>query len=477
MKPFITVKELRTGITEKKFSPADIKSFFEKRIEKYNPQLNAVLEKDVTPKNIQSTGSLGGIPFIRKDNMSQAGEKTSAGSALLKNYCAPYTATVLKNLEAHGAYSIGRGNMDEFAMGSTGEFSAFGPSKNPWDHSKSPGGSSSGSAAAVAAGLVPFSLGSETGGSVRMPGSFCNLVGIYPTYGRNSRYGIIAFASSNDQAGPLTKTVYDNALVQSALGGIDTHDATTVQQPPKDHTRGLDGKIPSGLRVGVLKDVLESEGIDPEVRATFEKSLEEMKKLGAKIEYISIPSWKYGIAIYFIIARAEAASNLSRFDGSLYGERATDGKNLQEMYELTRQRGFGIEIKRRILVGNYVLTAGHKDAFYNQACRVRAMIKAEFDEAFRFIDVVMCPTSATLPFTLGIKFDDPISIYLADYFLLPTNMIGTPALQVPAGFSQSGLPIGIQFLGQQHSEDLLYKVGYAFEQQTRYFEKNPHGYE
>jgi aspartyl-tRNA(Asn)/glutamyl-tRNA(Gln) amidotransferase subunit A len=476
MKPFITVKALREGLTNKTFSLSEVHSFFTKRITTYNNKLNAVLETfDRQPS--QTNGLLGGIPFARKDNISQTNEITSAGSNILKNYRAPYNATIINNLEAAGAYSIARTNMDEFAMGSTGEFSAYGPSKNPWNLSKSPGGSSSGSAAAVAAGLLPFALGSETGGSIRMPGSFCNLVGMYPTYGRNSRYGIIAFASSNDQVGAFTKTVYDNALVQSALGGVDAHDATSIQQGPKDYTRSLDGKLPEDLRIGVLKDALEADGIDPEVRATFEKSLRDLEKIGAKLTYVDLPSWKYGIAIYFIIARAEAASNLARFDGTIYGLRAQDAKNLRDMFESSRQQGFGIEIKRRVLVGNYVLSVGHKEAFYNQACRVRAMIKAEFDELFKNIDVLMCPTSPSLPFGLGQTTSDPLAVYMADYFLLPNNMIGTPALQVPAGFSQTGLPIGVQFLGPQFSEELLYKVGHAFEQHTGYYQKNPQGYE
>jgi aspartyl-tRNA(Asn)/glutamyl-tRNA(Gln) amidotransferase subunit A len=476
MKPFITIKALRDGLANKTFSPTEISSFFKKRIAAHNPKLNAMLETyDRQPT--QTTGLLGGIPFARKDNISQTGETTSAGSKFLENYKAAYNATVINNLEAAGAYSIGRTNMDEFAMGSTGEFSAYGPTKNPWDLSKSPGGSSSGSAAAVAAGLVPFALGSETGGSIRMPSSFCNLVGMYPSYGLNSRYGVIAFASSNDQVGVFTKTVYDNALVQSALGGVDAHDATSIQQPAKDYTKLLDGKLPQGLRVGVLKDALEADGIDPEVRATFENSLRELEKMGAKLEHVSLPSWKYGIAIYFIIARAEAASNLSRFDGTLYGLRSQDAKNLRDMFESSRQQGFGIEIKRRILVGNYVLSAGHKDAFYNQACRVRALIKAEFDELFKSIDVLVCPTSPALPFGLGDTTSDPLTVYMADYFLLPNNMIGTPALAVPAGFSQAGLPIGVQFLGPRLSESLLYQVGHAFEQQTGHYQKNPQGYE
>lgn len=476
MKPFITIKALREGLTNKSFSISEVQSFFAKRIATYNTQLNAVIEPH-EQEPLQGSGSLAGIPFVRKDNISQIGKITSAGSNILKNYKAPYDATVIKNLAQAGAYSIGRANMDEFAMGSTGEFSAYGPAKNPWNLSKTPGGSSSGSAAAVAAGLVPFALGSETGGSVRQPGSFCNLVGMYPTYGHNSRYGVIAFASSNDQVGPFTKTVYDNALVMSALGGVDVYDATTVQQPPQDYTRHLDGKITPGLRVGVLKEALTNEGVDPEVRAVFEQSLREMEKMGAKLEYVDIPSWKYGIAIYFIIARAEAASNLARFDGTLYGVRAQDVKNLQDMIESTRQQGFGIEIKRRILVGNYVLTAGHRDAFYNQACRVRALINEEFNQLFKSIDVLICPTVPTLPLTLGENTSDPISVYLGDYFILPNNMIGTPALQVPAGFSKSGLPIGVQFLGPRLSENLLYKVGHAFEQQTGHYLKNPEGYE
>ncbi|MBM3887251.1 Asp-tRNA(Asn)/Glu-tRNA(Gln) amidotransferase subunit GatA [Candidatus Dependentiae bacterium] len=476
MKPFITVKALREGLVKKTFSPLEIRDFFVKRIAQYNDKLNAVLET-YEREPAQTTGILGGIPFLRKDNISQIGEVTSAGSNILKNYKAPFNATVINNLENVGAYSIGRTNMDEFAMGSTGEFSAFGAAKNPWELCKSPGGSSSGSAAAVAAGLVPFALGSETGGSVRMPGSYCNLVGMYPTYGRNSRYGIIAFASSNDQVGPMTQTVYDNALVQSALGGVDAHDATTIQHGPIDYTRNLDGKLPAGIRIGVLKDATESEGMHPDVRTNFDKALKDLEKLGAKLEYVDLPSWKYGVAIYFIIARAEAASNLSRYDGTLYGARVSDAQSLRDMFESTRQQGFGIEIKRRILVGNYVLSVGHKEAFYNQACRVRAMIKAEFDALFKNIDVLISPTSPQLPFSIGETVNDPIAVYLADYFLIPNCMIGTPALQVPGGFSQTGLPTGIQFLGPQHSEELLYKVGHAFEQHTGYYQKNPQGYE
>lgn len=476
MKAFITIQELRDGLVSKKFSPHEVHSFFLERINKYNSKLNAVLETN-TPTTSTQAGALSGIPFLRKDNISHQGFATTAGSNILRNYKAPYNATVITRLEAAGAACIGRANMDEFAMGSTGEFSAYGATKNPWNLSKTPGGSSSGSAAAVAAGLVPFALGSETGGSVRQPGAFCNLVGMYPTYGHTSRYGVIAFASSNDQVAPFTKTVYDNALVMSTLSGVDHHDATTIQQPVQDYTKALDGKIPAGLRVGYLKEALESAGVDPEVKAHFEASLKKMEQLGATLVPVEIPSWKYGIAIYFIIARAEAASNLSRFDGTLYGARAQDAATLRDMIETTRQKGFGIEIKRRILVGNFVLSAGHRDAFYNQACRVRALINDEFNELFKSIDVLMSPTVPTLPRNLGENSNDPISVYLGDYFSLPNNMIGTPALQVPAGFSQHGLPIGVQFLGPRLSEQLLYKTGYAFEQSGDHYLKNPQGYE
>jgi len=422
-------------------------------------------------KSIQKL--LYGIPYLLKDNISQKKRITSAGSKILSNYRAPYNATVHERLTKAGGISLGRTNMDEFAMGGSGEFSAYGPTKNPWDTKHSPGGSSAGSAAAVAAGLVPFALGTETGGSVRAPASFCNLVGLYPTYGLNSRFGILAFASSNDQPGPLTRTVYDNALVASAMFGHDPKDSTSLPVGQQNYTKDLDGKLPENFTLGIIEDGIAHDGIDKQVLHAFEQAVKHMQDLGAKIKYVKIPHLKYGIAVYFIISRVEAASNLARFDGSLYGARSEHAKNLLDMYLHTRHDGFGQEVKRRILTGNYALSAGHKDAFYEQASHVRAMIRAEFLEACDTVDLLASPTTPTLPFALGELIDDPISMYLADYFTVPTNCIGVPALSLPCGFSKENLPIGMQFLGPRLSEKLLYKVAYAFEQSTDYHTKHP----
>lgn len=478
MTPFTTIKELKVKLEHKEVSQQEVVQFYVNRIKKYNPTLNAVVEvfDNATTQN-QNNGPLAGIPCILKDNISQKGRTTSAGSKVLANYQATYDATVTSRLAQAGAISIGRGNMDEFAMGGSGEFSAYGPTKNPWDLSRVPGGSSSGPGAAVAAGLVPFSLGTETGGSVRSPASYCNLVGMYPTYGHNSRYGVLPFTSSTDQVGPLTHTVYDNALVLSALSGADAHDATSQQIAPRDYTQGLDGKLSQGIKIGIIKDAIEAEGIDPEVRAAFDASVEQLKKLGATISIIDLPNVKYGISLYFIISRAEAASNLYRYDGSLYGARDKDANNLMDMYLNTREKGFGNEVKRRILVGNYVLSAGHKDAYYNKANHIRAMLRAEFENAFKDVDLLVSPTVPTLPFKIGELANDPIAMYLADYFLVPNCIIGTPAISLPNGFSKSNLPIGFQFLGPRLSEQLLYKVAHAFQESTDYHTKHPAGFE
>ncbi len=476
MNAFSTVHDLKRALEQKKISAAELHAFYAERIKKYNPQLNAVLETfPEEPKN--NAGLLSGIPCLIKDNICQEGKTTSAGSNMLKNYKAPYQATVVNRLVNAGAHPIGRTNMDEFAMGGSGEFSAYGATKNPWDLSRSPGGSSSGSAAAVAAGLAPFALGTETGGSVRLPAAHCNLVGMYPTYGMHSRFGVIAFTSSTDQVGVLTRTVADNALVATTLSGQDPHDATSIPMAPKNYMASLTGKLPAGFTVGIIKDVHESEGIAPEVRERFDASIKQLEQLGAKIKVIDIASLRYGIALYFIISRAETASNLYRYDGSLYGNRAKDAHNLAEMYLKTREHGFGSEVKRRILVGNYVLSAGHKDAYYNKAQLIRAQLRAEFEKAFHEVTVLASPTSPTLPFKLNSVLEDPIAMYLADYFNVPNCIIGTPAISVPAGFSPEGLPVGVQFFGPRLSEELLFNVAYAFEQATGYHTKTPAGFE
>jgi len=480
MKPFITLQELILKLEKKEVSPREVALFYADRIKKYNPSLNAVIqlfEDAVENYPSDKTGKLAGVPFLHKDNICKKDRTTSAGSKILANYQATYDATVMKRLAEDGAITIGRTNCDEFAMGGSGEYSAYGATRNPWDLNRVPGGSSSGSAAAVSAGLVPFALGTETGGSVRQPASFCNLVGMYPTYGRNSRYGTLAFTSSTDQVGVLTKTVYDNALVMSSMSGKDPYDTTSIQEDSQDFTQGLDGKLPEGLTLGIIKDALDSDGINPEVRKAFDDAVTHLKTLGAKIKSIELPHLKYAIAVYFILSRVEASSNLYRYDGALYGMRNHDAQDLFKMYVETRHDGFGQEVKRRILTGNYALSAGHQEAYYSQANHVRKMILAEFENSFKEVDLLISPTAPSLPFKIGEMLKDPITMYLADYFTVPNCVIGTPAISLPCGFSSSGLPIGFQFLGPQLSESLLYKAAHAFQQTTNFHLKNPKGYE
>lgn len=479
MKSFLTIKELREKLDKKELNKKETIQFYQDRLKKYNEKLNVALEifDDKTLDKNDNQGPLSGIPGILKDNISQKNKITSCGSKILSNYVAPYDATVTKKLKDKGAVILGRANMDEFAMGSSGEYSAYGITKNPWDTNRVPGGSSSGSASAVAAGLVPWALGTETGGSVRQPAAFTGLVGLYPTYGSNSRSGIVAFTSSTDQAAPLTKTVYDNALLSSILTGQDPKDSTTLVKPKVDFTKNLTGKLPKNLKLGIIKDALESEGVNPEVKKSFELAIKQLEKLGAQIKYIDLPDLKYGISVYFIISRAEAASNLARFDGTLYGMRAKDVKNLKDMYIKTRHDGFGQEVKRRILMGNYVLSSSHQDAFYKKADHVRAMLRAEFEQAFKEVNLLISPTASTLPFEIGKMCQDPVKMYLADYFTVPNCITGNPALSIPGEFSKDNLPIGFQFIGPRLSEELIYQVAYAFEQSTDYHLKTPKGYE
>jgi len=477
--PHTTIKELSELIQHKKVSPAEVIRYYHSKLKKHNNELNCAIEifseEDVLKQTLKQ-GPLFGIPGILKDNICQKNRLTSAGSQILKTFKAPYEATVSKRLKDNGAVSLGRANMDEFAMGASGEYSSYGITKNPWNKNHTPGGSSAGPAAAVAAGLVPWALGTETGGSVRQPASFCNLVGLYPTYGRFSRFGLIALTSSTDQAGPLTRTVYDNALVASLMSGHDPYDATSLQEPAEDFTKNLTGSIPEGIRIGVLRDAIESDGVHDEVKTTFLKAVERLEKMGAHIEFIDIPELKYSIAIYFIINRAEAASNLSRYDGSLYGSRDLEAQTLAEMYVNTRHRHFGPEVKCRILMGNYVLSAGHRDAYYDHANHVRAMLRTEYQEAFKTIDVLISPTASTLPFELGQAQKDPLEMYMADYFTVPNCITGLPGISIPCGFSQNKLPIGFQFIGPRLSESLLYQVAYAYEQTYPLYQEIPKGF-
>ncbi len=469
--PKTTIKELQKLIAAKHVSTQEVIAYYHARLKKHAATLNCTVEL-FAPSEPAAFGPLYGIPGIIKDNICQQGHSASAASNMLKNFTAPYEATVSDRLKKAGAVSLGRANMDEFAMGGSGEYSAYGPTKNPWNLHHSPGGSSSGSAAAVGAGLVPWALGTETGGSVRQPASFCGLTGLYPTYGRFSRYGLIAFCSSFDQPGPITKTVYDNALIASQMSGVDRHDASTIQEGPQDFTKNLTGKLPEGIRIGVLRDSLESAGVDETVKASFSQAIADLEKMGAKISYINMPNLKYGIAVYFVLSRAEAASNLSRFDGTLYGARQ-HGETLREMYVKTRHDAFGKEIQRRILMGNFVLSSGYFDAYYGKAQQVRTMIRAEYEEAFKAVDVLISPTASTLPFTLGEAERDPLTLYMADYFTVPNCITGLPALSIPCGYASNGLPIGFQFMGPAFSEDLLYQIAYAFEQQHDYYTQYP----
>ena len=480
MKPFITIKELKVLLGKKDATPEQIATFYAERIKKHNPKLNAILETydvESIKEELFGTGPLAGIPGILKNNISVKDRITSCGSKMLENYKAPYNATVVNQLREQGAVIMGRANQDEFAMGASGEFSAFGPTKNPWDLARTPGGSSSGSAAAVAAGLAPWALGTETGGSVRQPAAYCGLVGLYPTYGLFSRYGIVAYASSTDQPGPITKTVYDNALVASALSGHDPKNSTSLPEPKRDYTKKLNGKLPKDLTIGIIQDSLDSDGVRDDVKALFAESIKHMESLGAKIKYVTLPDLKYGNSVYFILTYAEAASNLSRYDGTLYGARDTDANNLLDMYIRTRHDGLGKEVKRRILVGNYVLSAGHRNAFYEKAQHVRNAIRAEFTNAFKDVDVLMSPTTSTPAFKLGEFATDPIAMYMCDYFTVPNCLTGIPALSIQGGFSKDNLPTGVQFIGPRLSEELLYRIAYAYEQSTDHHLKTPGGYE
>lgn len=473
---FSTIKELRQLLAKKEVTPQEVTNFYYQRLQDLNSDLNAAIElfEKPTLSSELGDGILAGIPCLLKDNISQKGQITSAASKILKNYRAPYDATVTKRLKNAGSTILGRANCDEFAMGGTGEFSAYGPTRNPWNLERTPGGSSSGSAAAVAAGLVPWAMGTETGGSVRQPAAFCGLVGLYPTYGLHSRYGVIAFGSSLDQPGPITRTVYDSALVTSAIAGHDPADSTSLPEPKRDYTRSLDGKLPRDLVVGVIRDSIESEGVSEEIKIAFKSSVKELENLGAKIKYIDIPDLKYGISVYFIISRAEAASNLSRIDGVINGNRIAD-EELEQMYIKTREQGFGSEVKRRILMGNYVLSAMHRDV-YEKAMHVRSMIRAEFERAFADVDLLISPTTSTLPFEIGKDIKDPLKVYMADYFTTPNCVAGLPAISIPCGKSKDGLPIGMQFIGPRLSEELLFRVAYAYEQEHPFFKEHPAGY-
>ena len=445
--------------------------------EDLNETLNAFLEIDragaleraAAVEN--SGGLLAGVPVAVKDNICVRGLQASCGSLILGDYHPPYNATVIERLTAAGAVIIGKTNCDEFAMGSSNENSAFGPVRNPWNTTRVPGGSSGGSAAAVAAGVVPVALGSDTGGSVRQPASLCGVVGLKPTYGRNSRYGLVAFASSLDQVGIFARKVEDVARVLGVIAGRDPRDATTADVPVPDYAALLTGDL-KGARLGFPR-ALFGEGLDREVGDAVKAVVDVYRDLGAEIVDVELPHAKYAIAVYYIIATAEASSNLARFDGVRYGFRAEDAPELRQMYRRTREEGFGAEVKRRIMLGTYVLSAGYYDAYYRKAQQVRTLIKNDFLSAFERCDAIITPTSPTAAFALGEKVDDPLAMYLNDIYTVTANLAGLPGISVPCGLSSERLPIGFQLLGPYWSEPTLFNLAHTYEQAQPFTERPP----
>ena len=417
------------------------------------------------------THPLTGIPVVIKDNMCTKGIRTTCSSRMLENFVPPYDATVVEKLNSCNAVIMGKANMDEFAMGSSTEHSAFLPTHNPWDLSRVPGGSSGGSAVAVAAEETIYALGSDTGGSIRQPAGFCSVTGFKPTYGRVSRYGLVAFASSLDQIGPLTKDVADCAIVLNAIAGYDSRDSTSVPEPTPDYTQCLTADL-NGLSVGVPKEYF-VEGMQAEVEEAMRAAINKLEELGARVEWeVSLPHTPYALAAYYIIAPSEASANLARYDGVKYGFSYQETGSMWEALEKTRQHGFGDEVKRRIMLGTYALSAGYYDAWYLKAQKVRTLIRQEFDQAFEKFDALVTPTSPTVPFKIGEKVDDPLQMYLSDVCTLPINIAGLPAISIPAGFAD-GLPIGMQIIGKPFSEETILKIAYAYQQATEWHKRKP----
>ena len=470
----LTIDAARAAIQERRTTAFALADDFYQRIEKQDPLIGAYLtlskeralakaaEIDALAASGEVLPPLAGVPVAVKDVMATRGVRTTAGSKILGNYIPPYDCTAVARMESAGAVVLGKLNCDEFAMGSSNENSAWRPVRNPRGLSRVPGGSSGGSAAAVAANMAVATLGSDTGGSIRQPASFCGVVGLMPTYGRVSRYGLIAFASSLDRIGPLTKTVTDAALVLRTIAGRDPMDATSADLPVPDYVAELQKPV-KGLRLGVPKEYF-GEGLDGEVRKAVEAAIQKLAKGGCEIVPISLPHTKYAIPAYYIVATAEASSNLARFDGVRYGYRASDARSLSGMYRRSRDQGFGAEVKRRIMLGTYALSAGYYDAYYLKAQKVHTLLAQDFAVAFSRVDAIVTPTSPTAAFKLGEKVDDPLAMYLADIFTVTANLAGIPGISVSCGETKERLPIGLQILGKHFDEATILKVGHAFEQ-------------
>ena len=472
----LTIDSARTAVAERKTTATALAEAFYNKIQKDDPQIGAYL---ILSKNraMETAGRidrlvaqgadlppLGGVPVGIKDVMVTRGVRSTAGSKILGNYIPPYDCTAVARMEAAGAIVLGKLNCDEFAMGSSNENSAFHPVRNPRDTSRVPGGSSGGSAAAVAAGMAVVALGSDTGGSIRQPASFCGVVGLMPTYGRVSRYGLIAFASSLDHIGPLARTVKDVAIVLRTIAGRDPMDSTSADVPVPDYVAELEKPI-RGLKIGVAKEYF-GEGLDSEVRNAVETAIEKLRSLGCEIVPVSLLHTEYAIPTYYIVATAEASSNLARFDGVRYGYRARNARALSDMYRRSRDEGFGAEVKRRIMLGTYALSAGYYDAYYLKAQKVRTLLTRDFDEAFKKVDAIVTPTSPTAAFKLGEKVNDPLAMYLADIYTVTADLAGIPGISIPCGETHEKLPIGLQILGRHFDEATILRVAHAYEQAT-----------
>ena len=483
-----SLRELSAALAARKISAVELATLFLDRIDKLNPALNAfiTIDREQTlaqaraaearvPKGTQSAGAgntpLAGIPLAHKDIFCTRGWRTSCGSRMLENFVSPYDAHVVEKLAAAGMVTLGKLNMDEFAMGSSNETSFFGPVKNPWDTARVPGGSSGGSAAAIAARLAPAATGTDTGGSIRQPAALCGLTGLKPTYGVVSRYGMIAFASSLDQAGPMAKSAEDCALLLNAMAGFDSRDSTSLERPAEDYARDLEKPL-TGLRIGLPREFFGA-GMDDDVRAAVEAALAEYRKLGAITVEVSLPNSGLSVPAYYVIAPAEASSNLSRFDGVRYGYRAPEYGDLNDMYSKSRALGFGAEVKRRILIGTYVLSHGYYDAYYLKAQKIRRLIAADFQQAFESCDLIMGPTSPSVAFAFGAKSADPVQMYLSDIYTISTNLAGLPGMSLPCGFGAHGMPVGLQIIGNWFGEARMLQAAHQYQKASDWHVRMP----
>ena len=476
-----SIKELHQQLVNKERSAVEIAQSVLKHIETVEPKVKAFLSvtadralasaKQVDAKIAagEEIGMLEGIPLGVKDNMCTKGIKTTCASQILANFVPPYESTVTQKLKDAGVVVVGKTNLDEFAMGSSTENSGFQVTANPWDLERVPGGSSGGSAAAVAAGECVISLGSDTGGSIRQPASFCGVVGLKPTYGLVSRFGLVAYASSLDQIGPFSRTVEDSAILLNAIAGYDHNDSTSLKVDIPDYTSYLQPELKQGLKIGIITETF-GEGLDPVVAETVKKAIAQLESMGAEVKEISCPRFRYGLPVYYMIASSEASANLARYDAVKYGVRE-ESEDLINMYTNTRAVGFGAEVKRRIMLGTYALSAGYYDAYYLKAQKVRTLIKQDFDKAFAEVDVLVSPTSPSTAFKAGEKTDDPLSMYLSDLMTIPVNLAGLPGMSIPCGFDEAGLPIGLQLISNVLREDVLFHVAHAYEQATEWHKK------